>query len=100
VNGLALRFEWHDDKAARNRRKHGVTFEEAATVWNDPHPLYQSDWTHSSDEERAKIIGFSDKDRLLAVVFTERDDAKRIISAWKASPAEEAAYAEHLGEKG
>lgn len=97
---MALQFEWHDTKAAINRRKHGVTFEEAATVWNDANAWFVSDWRHSDDEVRAKITGFSDRDRLLTVVFTERDDAKRIISAWKATAAEEEAYARHLGSEG
>jgi uncharacterized DUF497 family protein len=65
--------EWDPVKARTNRRKHGVTFEEAVTVFTDP--------LHSETEERFIIIGQSIQRRLLVVVHTDREDAIRIISA-------------------
>ena len=91
-----LRFEWDSAKAAINRRNHGVSFEEARTVFNDPNVFFEEDFAHSVSEDRVKAIGFSTKDRLLAVIFTVRGDAYRLINAHKATAAEEAPYAEGL----
>ena len=85
---MDLEFEWDEKKAALNKRKHGVTFEEAATVFGDPLAAIFADEENSTDEEREIIVGHSDKNRLLLVSFTERGDRIRIISARRASKQE------------
>ena len=84
-------FEWDDAKAARNARKHRVEFREAETVWLDPNRIGASDETHSDEEERSVTIGLSSRLRL-GVVFTERHEAIRIISARRANQAETRRY--------
>ncbi len=88
------RFEWHKEKAAGNRRKHGVTFEEAATVFEDERRLQIYDLEHSTpDEDREIVIGFSHRMRLLMVVIYERsENIVRIISARRATRAEGIRY--------
>jgi hypothetical protein len=81
-------FEWDDDKAAANERKHGVTFAEACTVFEDPLAAIFSDPDHSEEEEREIIVGYSQRDRLLVVSYTSRPPNLRIISARRASPKE------------
>jgi uncharacterized DUF497 family protein len=84
-------FVWNEDKAAENERKHGVKFEEAATVFDDP-LLVLADASRNN-EQRDKVIGFSIAGRLLTVVHIEIDgEFIHIISAWRASPIEEALY--------
>ena len=87
-------FEWDPDKARRNFRKHRIHFAEAVTVFHDPWARFREDPAHSGAEERGKIIGYSNYNRLLAVIFTERYESIRIISAWKATTSEKAAYGE------
>jgi uncharacterized DUF497 family protein len=84
-------FAWDPRKAASNLRKHAVTFEEAATVFDDEHALVQPDLVH---EERLLVLGTSARARVLLVVYVEReaDDVIRIISARKAAPHERKAY--------
>lgn len=94
---MSLLFEWDPDKAQRNRRKHGVTFEEASTVFQDRLSLTIPDPVHSTDEDRFVIIGGSERMRLLVVVHVERGDRIRIISARQATNRERKAYEE--GEK-
>jgi len=89
-----LEFEWEEHKAVLNKRKHRVTFEEAATVFGDPLAAIFDDEAHSTDERREIIIGHSDKHRLLLVSFTERDDRIRIISARRATKQERTDYEE------
>ena len=90
-----MEFEWDPAKARANVRKHGVAFADAMTVFDDPAACLRWDEAHESPvEERGKIIGFSKRNHLLAVIFTERHETIRIISAWKASAAEETAYTE------
>lgn len=89
-----MKFEWDLTKAEANRLKHGVTFDEARTVFLDAHADFVPDPQHSDDEERFRVTGFSERNRLMAVIFTERDEAIRIISARKATAAEKAAYHE------
>jgi len=91
LNGL--QFEWDADKSEANRRKHGVTFEEAATVFRDPTVKSEYDRLHSEGEERWAVIGISEKGRPLAVSYTRRHDALRIISARKANKREARRYA-------
>jgi uncharacterized protein len=78
---MSLEFEWDRDKAKRNIKKHGVSFEEAMTVFADPLSLTIHDPEHSDEEDRYVILGESSRQRLLVVVFTDRDDRIRIITA-------------------
>ena len=86
------RFEWHGPKAAANRAKHGVTFDEAATVFGDPFGRIADDPRHSEGEERFVLLGQSDRRRLLVVMFTERSEAIHLISARNATRRERRAY--------
>ena len=76
-----MRFEWDPKKAATNLKKHGVSFQEAATVFGDPLAITFQDPDHSKDEERQLTFGLSLQRRLIVVSHTERQDATRIISA-------------------
>jgi uncharacterized protein len=78
---MSLQFEWDEQKADRNAIKHGVSFEEAKTVFADSNSVTIADLEHSIDEDRYIDIGISDRDRLLVVVYTERGDSIRIISS-------------------
>jgi uncharacterized DUF497 family protein len=90
-----MEFEWDEGKAASNNKKHGVTFEEAATVFGDPLAAIFDDEAHSKDEQREIIVGYSDKNRLLLVSFTERGDRIRIISARRATKQERKGHEEN-----
>jgi uncharacterized protein len=92
-----LTFEWNAAKAAANLAKHGVSFEEAATVFGDPLSVTIFDPAHSQAEERFIILGCSHLDKLLVVVHTERGDNIRIISARHASRRERKCYEENVG---
>ena len=87
-------FEWDPEKAKKNIRKHDVDFDEASSVFDDPMFITVIDEEHSTDEERYITIGLSNKNRLLLVAHTERDDQIRIISARKATKNEEKFYEE------
>ena len=76
-----MRFEWDPRKAAANLKKHGVTFQEAATVFGDPLAITFQDPDHSEDEERQMTFGLSFQKRLIVVSHTERQDRTRIINA-------------------
>jgi uncharacterized protein len=89
-----LEFQWDPKKAASNRRKHGVSFEEASTVFGDPTAFIFEDQAHSADEEREIIIGHSERKRLLLVSFTMRGEAIRIFSARRATKQETKDYEE------
>ncbi len=92
---LNLRFEWDSEKARSNRKKHGVSFEEASTVFGDPHSMTIPDPLHSIYEDRFVIIGLSYRLRtVVVVVHTENGNAVRIISAREASRHEKAIYEE------
>lgn len=82
-------FEWDQDKATSNLVKHGVSFEEAATVFADPYAVYLDD---GSDLDRMVVIGTSLRERVLCVVHIERAARDRIISARPATPAERDVY--------
>ena len=90
-------FEWDARKAAVNRTKHGVSFEEAATMFGDPDALDGPDLGHSEEESRFLRLGGAATGRVLIVAYTvrRRDDGERIriISARRASRKERAAYA-------
>ncbi len=89
-----MKFEWNQEKAASNLSKHGVSFEEAQTVFDDPLYVDFYDPDHSYDEERYIIIGESMQGRLLLVSYTERDNVARLISAREVTRAERKAYEE------
>ncbi|MDB4908090.1 MAG: hypothetical protein JWO05_2874 [Gemmatimonadetes bacterium] len=92
---MGLRFTWSPQKAAGNRRKHGVTFEEAATAFGDPLSLTIPDPDHSEDEERFILIGLSVNRRSLVVVHVERaEDEYQLISARIATRRERTLYEE------
>ena len=87
-----MNFEWNESKAQANLAKHGVSFDEAKTVFTDPFYIdfYAPD--HSDDEERYVIIGQSQQHRLLVVSYTERKQRMRLISAREATRREKEAY--------
>ena len=82
---MSYSVEWDPVKAAQNLQKHGVSFEEAASILNDPLSITIDDVRHSDDEQRYVDIGLSTRGRLLVVVYTERDDVARIISCREAT---------------
>ena len=85
-------FEWDPVKASANESKHGVTFEEAMTVFGDPLELTISDPDHSMEEFRFVSIGLSGAGRLLIVSYTERDGVIRLISTRLAQARERKQY--------
>ena len=88
-----MRFTWDLRKAASNFRKHGVSFDEALTVFRDPLAFVLDDEDHSRDEHREIIIGYSILNRLLLVFFTERvEDVLRLFSARLATGQERKDY--------
>jgi len=89
-----LQFEWDPAKAAENLANHGVSFEEAATVFRDTLSQTGQDPDHSVGEERFVTFGVSTSGRLLVVAHTERGDTIRIISARPARPGERNIYEE------
>lgn len=91
---MGVIFEWDEGKAKQNVRKHGVSFDEAATVFGDPLSLTIEDALHSDDEQRFVTIGQSAKGRLVVVVHTDREDSIRIISWRTATPRERECYEE------
>ncbi|MGB2981192.1 MAG: BrnT family toxin [Candidatus Zixiibacteriota bacterium] len=91
---MFLLFEWDRNKAQQNIKKHGISFEEATTVFGDPLSLTIRDPLHSIDDERFVVIGYSYKYRLLVVVHTERGNRIRIISARRATRQERKTYEE------
>ena len=89
-----MKFEWDDQKAIANLKKHGVTFGEATEVFYDPNALEAADPEYSGEEDRFVIIGYSTR-RLLFVVFAQRyKDVIRIISARPPTPTERKLYEE------
>jgi len=88
------KFKWDENKNQINIRKHGISFEEATTVFDDDFAIYIPDDEHSQDEERFIAIGESALDRLLVVCFCERENAEiiRLISARKADNHEREIY--------
>ena len=90
----AISFQWDDKKAAKNLEKHGISFEEAKTVFWDPYARLIHDPDHSSDEDRFILLGMSQKMNILIIChcYKERDEVIRIISARKATKAESNNY--------
>jgi uncharacterized protein len=87
-----MEFEWDQSKAASNVKKHGVSFEEAKTVFDNPLAAIFDDEAHSVGEQREIIIGHSQRNRLLLIAFTERSGNVRIISARLATRQEREDY--------
>jgi uncharacterized DUF497 family protein len=87
-----VRFTWDPRKAKANLRKHGVSFEEAATVFDDPRAKLRFDQDHSDEEDRFIQLGRSVRDRLLLVCHCCRGGKIRIISASRADPIDEVEY--------
>jgi len=90
-------FSWDVEKASKNLEKHGVPFEEAASIFSDENGLDWEDVSHSEEEDRRKRLGRSDQDRILLTVYTLRrltsgKETIRIISARLASKKEREAY--------
>jgi uncharacterized DUF497 family protein len=83
-----VRFEWDGEKAKQNLKKHGVSFEEAVTVFYDPLSATFDDPDHSVGEYRYITIGLSSRDRLIVVAHTERGENLRIINARPATAHE------------
>lgn len=94
-----LRFEWNENKNRINKKKHGVSFEEAKTVFLDENARLIQDPEHSIDEDRFVILGISSLLRTLVVChcYRENDDVIRIISARKANSEEEWQYTHRRG---
>ena len=91
-------YEWDPEKARRNLREHGVSFEEAATVFLDPLALTYPDPDHSDEEDREITIGYSTRQRLLFVSHVQRRNRIRIISARQATRREHKQHEEGKGE--
>ena len=87
-------FEWDPKKAEINLRKHGVSFDEATTVFADPLSILQPDPSHSVGEQRYLVLGTSARRRLLVVAFAERPPRTRLISARRATRNERRTYEE------
>ena len=94
---MSLDFEWDPKKAAANVKNHGVSFEEAVTVFSDPLARLFDDEDHSVEEQREIIIGHSVEQRLLLVAFTVRGESIRIFNARKATRREQQDYEENVG---
>jgi len=87
-----MRFEWDEAKAVANIVKHGISFEEAVTVFDDPLYVDFYDPRHSQVEHRYIIIGQSNQRRVLIVSYTERNDAIRLINARELTRGERRDY--------
>ncbi len=87
-------FEWDPKKAESNARKHGVTIDEASTVFGDPLGLLMPDPDYSLGEERFLLLGMSNRRRLVVVAFAERPPRTRLISARRATRKEWKRYEE------
>jgi hypothetical protein len=96
---LELGFEWDSRKAAANFEKHAVSFEEASTAFGDPLARIVDDPRHSVEESRFVLMGVSRGQKLLAVMFTERGESVRLISARPATRRERREYEEHKPQK-
>jgi hypothetical protein len=91
---MEVRFVWDAKKAKANHRKHGVSFEEATTVFIDPLARIHDDPVHSVGERRELVVGRSTRGRLLLVSFTERSGAIRLIGARRVTKHEQEDYEE------
>jgi uncharacterized DUF497 family protein len=89
-----VNFEWDPGKARLNRRKHRVSFQEAATVFGDPLAMTYSDPDHSMSEQRFITVGMSSAGRVLIVAHADRSETVRVISARKTTKREQKQYEE------
>ena len=89
-----MQFEWDPEKDQQNQANHRVSFDEASTVFGDPLAITIDDPDHSSDENRMLTTGYSDRQRLIIVAHTDREERIRIISAREVTAAERHDYAE------
>jgi uncharacterized DUF497 family protein len=89
---VALVFEWDPKKAAGNLAKHGISFEEASTIFGDPLEASMPDPDHSKHEDRWPSLGRSSIGNVLVLSYTERKKSLRLISARKATPKERRRY--------
>lgn len=89
---MALTFEWDEEKDLGNQRKHGISFEEAKSVFNDSRSITIADDEHSDEEDRYLDLGMSSRGRVIVVSYTEREPNIRIISCRKATRAERKVY--------
>ncbi|MEG4408030.1 BrnT family toxin [Microcoleus sp. MON2_D5] len=89
-----MKLDWDQNKAAVNLSKHGISFEEARTVFEDPLYVDFYDPDHSDEEDRYIIVGESQQGNLLIVSYTERADFIRLISARKVTRVEREVYEE------
>ena len=91
-----MRFEWDDEKAELNIRKHGIRFSDAVKAFDDPNAIELLDELNSDSEIRFQLIGLTNR-TLLFVAFTEREDVTRIISARKANARQTRIYNDRKG---
>jgi len=96
---MALTFEWDEEKAKRNVSKHGITFEEGKTIFNDPFAVTIGDPDISEGETRYLDIGLSYRGRIMVVWYTEREHKIRIIGCRKATRSERRNYEEKPRER-
>ncbi len=89
---MAYSFTWDPEKAASNLKDHGVSFEEATTVFGDLLAMNMPDPDHSEGEQRFLVLGMSSSSRLLVVSYAERPPQTRIISALLVTPKERRQY--------
>lgn len=94
---MDLRFEWDEAKAAANLDKHGISFDEAQSVFGDPDTITLFDDQHSDVEDRFIDIGRSANGRILVVVYTENETRIRLISCRRATPKERRQYDQRHG---
>jgi uncharacterized DUF497 family protein len=92
---MGLVFAWDNEKASENVRKHGISFEEALTVFGDPLSITIEDVYHGVGEVRMLTMGYSNYPRFLVVVHTDRGNIVRIISARLATRRERRTYEEN-----
>ncbi len=93
---MAMQFEWDEEKAEINLKKHKIGFQEAKSVFGDPFSITIDDPDHSKKEQRFIDIGSSASGKLLVIVYTERGNKLRIISCRKATPIERRKYEEQF----
>lgn len=87
-----MQFDWDKNKAESNFKKHGISFDDAVTVFADPYLLFTEDYQHSIGEEREWAIGETENGLIIVVIFTVRQEVFRIISARKATKKERKQY--------
>ncbi len=87
-----MQFEWEPEKDRDHLARHGISFDEASTVFGDPFAVTIDDPDHSTEERRFVTTGYSTRQRIIIVVHTDRDDSVRLISAREVTPAERRVY--------